>query len=738
METRYSFCRLCPGLCGIRVDVEDGRAVKVIGDKDNPSTFGYTCKKGRSLPDFHYQSQRVLHPLRKLPDGSHERIASEQALDEIAAKLKDIVDRYGPRSVALYTGTFQMMIPPAMDLAKNFFKQLGSPMIFCSGMIDQPGKPVAMALHGNWEPGAYPFDHSDVWLMIGANPLVSMWGGLSGFNPARSLKIAKEQRGLKLIVVDPRRSESAEQADLYLQIRPGEDPTFLAGIVHVIIEEGLYDKQFVADEADGLDELRAAVASFTPDYVAKRCGLPRDGVIEAARIYAAGTRGSVSAGTGPNMAGRGTLTEYLILALHTLCGRWLRAGERVFQPNALMPEKRPRAQTSAPRPGWGFGEKMRVRGLTDTAGGMPTAGLADEMLIPGEGRVRAMITMCGNPITSWPDQLRTYEALQSLELLVSVDPKRNQTAKLAHYIIPPPMSLEVPSYTRVNEGIYYYGVGNGLQKPFAQYTDAVVSPPEGSDLLHEWEFFYGLAQRLGLQLELGTGPYSAPIDMENKPETEDLYRALARGSRIPFDEVKAHVHGHVFDDESLIVGEKCEGHAPRLQIGDPTMMGELRDVAAETVEDPATSEFPFRMISRRLRDFINSSGVDIPLLTRNGTFNPAYMNPEDLEQLGLSNGDEIVIESARAQIFGIVEAAPDVRPGAVSMAHGWGDTPEHDGRFREIGSPTGRLTDNEQMYDPYHGLPRMSSIPVRIRRKESNGSAQTRTAQGAAQPVPLV
>ena len=716
-ETRYSFCRLCPATCGIRVEVENGRAVKVIGDKDNPSTYGFTCKKGRTIPEQHYNPARLLQPVRRRADGTHEPISSETALDEVAARLREIVGRHGPRSVAIYAGTFQMMVPIGQALAKNFLHKLGSPFWYCSGTIDQPGKPVAAALHGMWDAGGYPFDHSDRWMLLGANPLISMWGGLSGFNPARSLKEAKE-RGLKLIVVDPRRSECADQADIHLQIRPGEDAALLAGMVRVILNEELYDKAFVATEADGLEALRAAVAPFTPDYVAQRCDVPAEQIIAAARLLASGTRGGPSVGTGPNMSGHGTLTEYLTLVLHTLLGRWVREGEPVFQPNALLPARHPRAQAHPPTQAWGFGEKLRTRNLGTSAAGLPTAALADEILTPGPGQIKALITFCSNPVAAWPDQLKTEEALKSLDLMVSVDIKKTASSKLAHYILPPPMALEVVGSSRYNEILYWYGVGNGYQKPFAQWSDAVIAPPAGSDLLEEWEVFYGLAQRLGLQLEIPangetwlSAPY--PLDMANKPSTETLFRAWSEGSRIPMDEVMRYPHGHVFET-NLATLPKAPGHEARLQVGDPTMMQELSSLAIASPLAIASTDYPFQLICRRMRDFINSSGQDIPLLVRNGAYNPAYMHPDDLAMLGLHNGDEVFIESARARIPGIVEAEDRLRRGVVSMTHGFGDTPEHDANFRNIGSSTNRLIDNARDYDPVTGIPRMSAIAVRV------------------------
>jgi anaerobic selenocysteine-containing dehydrogenase len=213
------------------------------------------------------------------------------------------------------------------------------------------------------------------------------------------------------------------------------------------------------------------------------------------------------------MAPRGKLTEYLLLALQTLCGHWVREGEPFRNPFALMPPYEPRAQALPPAAGWGYGEKLRVRGLTDSAGGLSAAALADEILLEGEGQVRALFNLGGNPMAAWPDQLKTLRALRALELGVTLDPRLSATAKLCDYVIAPKLQFEVPGMSQPNESLWFYGVGLGYPAPYAQYAPRLVDPPEGSDVIEEWEFFYGLAQRMGLQLSLyvanSWGPRSA-------------------------------------------------------------------------------------------------------------------------------------------------------------------------------------------------------------------------------------
>lgn len=712
-EQHTAICRVCHSFCGVKVTVEDGKLTKVVGDKDNPMYFGYTCVKGRAMPQQHYQRERVLLPSKKVA-GGRDDVGSEQALDEIAATLADIIEKHGPRAVATYCATFSFPYPAGVAMAASFMKAIGSRMQFSSGSIDQPGKPVAIALHGRWHAGPQPFSESDVWLLVGANPIISKWGGIPQYNPAKRLHDALKL-GMKLIVIDPRRTECAEKAHIHLQCKPGEDPTILAGIANVIINEELYDKDFLEAEVDGFEALKEAVAKFTPDYVAKRAEVPAELLVEAARVYANGTRGMTTAGTGPNMAPRGTLTEYMVLVINTLCGRWLREGEKMPNPFVLLPKRHGKAQAEPKPPAWGFGEKLRVRGLSNNAGGLSPAALAEEITIEGEGQVRALINVGGNPMAAWPDQLKTYDAMKALELNVCLDPKLSATAKLAHYVMPTKLGMECAAMSMPNEGIWFYGLSTGYPDPYAMYQPKIVDPPKGSDMIEEWEFFYGLAQRMGLQLEFA----EQMLDMENKPTTDDLFEMMTAGSRIPLSEVKKYPHGHIFDDPSITVLPRDEDCEEKLDIGNVDMIGDLKEVIAEPVTDHAgygDETFSHRLVSRRLNDVYNSSGHDIPALVRNHSYNPAFMNPGDLEAMGLRPGDVVEISSDHASILGIVEEAEDVRPGVISMAHAWGDAPEYDHQVRFIGSNTGRLTNVEKDYDERIGMPRMSAIPVNLKK----------------------
>jgi anaerobic selenocysteine-containing dehydrogenase len=725
--TLPSICRFCHANCGILVELEDGRPVRVTGDRANPAYHGFTCAKGRQLPALHAHPARLLHSLKRAADGGFAPIASPRAIDEVAARIASIVAEHGARSVALYVGTYSGPHPATIPFAIGWLLAAGSRMVFTAATIDQPGKSIANALHGRWLAGSHVFDESDAWLLVGNNPLVSISGGIPPANPARRLREARA-RGMKLVVIDPRRTEVARFADVHLQPRPGEDPTLLAALLHVVIREGLVDREFVSDHVTGFAELTAAVAPFTPEFAAERAGVPAAEIERAARVFGGARRGCGVAGTGPNMAPHGNLTEYLLLCLNTVCGRWRRAGERIANPGALLAKAVPVAQAQAPRRAFGYGEKLRVRGLANSAAGLPTAALADEILEPGDGRIRALICVGSNPIAAWPDQHKTRRAMEALDLLVTLDMKLSATSRLADYVIAPKLSLEVPGLSLSMEALEQTYVAMGYSEPYAQYTPAVAAPPPGSDLIEEWQFFYRLAQRMGLALRLyPTRPETGvlresgsaiDVDMAREPTTDEIFDALVARSRIPLAEVKRHPHGAIFADPPIVAAPADPATAQRLDVGNAEMLRELAEVAREGARAAEVAGRPFRLVSRRMPNVYNSSGRDLAALTRGRPYNPAFLHPDDLAALGVAEGDTVRIASDHASILGVAAAAPELRRGVLSMSHAFGDAPDRDGEYREIGSTTARLVDGAREFDPYTGIPRMSAIPVSIERVE--------------------
>ncbi len=720
-DTLHGICRSCAAMCPIVIDREDGVPTRIIGDKHNPVYWGYTCIKGREMVNQVRHPDRLFSSIRREKDGSFTSISSAQAMDEVAQKLKRIIDEHGPRAVATYAGTYIFTYPATQPVSTAWMNAIGSNMMFTSNTIDQPGKSIAPALHGTWQAGPQVFDDADTWLLVGVNPIVAHSGGVPNQNPAKRLKDAVE-RGMKVIVIDPRRTECAERAFVHLQPKPGEDGAILAGMIRVILKEQLFDADFVGANVQGVEALAQAVEPYTPDYVAARAQIPAEDLVLAARTYAQAKRGGATAGTGPNMAPHGNLTEYLLLCLMSLCGRWLKAGERVPNPGVLGPSFAPRAQANAPWPAWGYGEKLRVRGFTDAACGLATSALPDEILMPGDGQVKALISIGGNPLMAWPDQNKTLKALKALDLFVCLDiQKVHNSCHLADYTIACKHSLESPAMTLPNEMLSYFGTGFGFSVPYAQYAPPAAALPEGADVVEEWEFFYGIAKRMQIALEIKVAyswtttsgePRRYRFDMENKPNTDELFEALCDGGRVPLATVKSEPQGRVFEGEDVFVAGAEPGREARLQVGDATMCAELQGIAAERQDKD--EGFPFRLISRRLHHVMNTTGRNNPRQMRKQRYNPAYMNPGDLAALGLKDGDEVRIASRYGEIPGIVEAEEGIRSGVISMSHCFGPDPENPGPVREFGSNVALLSSVEHEVDPYSGIPRMSAIPVRV------------------------
>jgi anaerobic selenocysteine-containing dehydrogenase len=714
-----SFCRICLNGCALRVEVEGGRAVRVSGDRNNPVYKGFTCVKGRAQPQLLGHPDRLRHALKRGPDGKLVPIPTTQAIEEIARRLHDIIDRYGPRSVAGYLGTFSWAAVPTAPLFNGFMDAIGSPLRFSPGTIDKPGKKIALALHGSWMAPARGFDDPDVMLLFGINPLVTFTGFPYG-NPGKWLG-ERLDSGMKLIVIDPRRSDVARRAQLHMQARPGEDVAIAAGLIRVILEEGLFDQPFVAENVTGLEELRRAVSPFSPEEVGRRADIAATDLVLAARTFASASRAYVMAGTGPNMSGVGTLIEYLLLSLQTLCGQWMRAGERVRHPGTLLPALKPKAQASPPRPAYALGDFLHVRGLGNTAAGLPTAALPDEILLDGDRRVRALLSCAGNPAGAWPDQDKAIEAMRSLDLLVQVDPWLSATARLAHYVIAPKIWLEVAGTSQGLDLLTRNGTGYGQVDAYGQYSPALVDPPEGSDLLEEWEFFYRLARSMGLELSISPQPgikgSEIRLDMNTAPTTDMLLDRLSDGSRIPLADVKKFPSGALFPDPAVHVAKKEANWTGRFELANREMLRDLAAIAAAPATSQQRAPNEFRLLCRRVMHVYNTTFVK-DALGSGRSYNPAYLHPADLKGLGITEGDAIEIRSDVAAIYGIAHADETLREGLVSMSFGFGGLPEDDQDFKRIGSNPTRLQANDRVFDPYSGQPLMTNLPVRIRRHD--------------------
>ncbi|MFK8023790.1 MAG: molybdopterin-dependent oxidoreductase, partial [Ilumatobacter sp.] len=580
---------------------------------------------------------------------------------------------------------------------------------YTSVTIDQPAKGLAGFRLGGWEAGYNSFTDSDVHMAIGYNSPVSSYaplGGLQGTNPFVVMRRRKAE-GMKLVVVDPRRTELASFADVHLQIRPGQDAVLLAGMIRIVLDEGLQDHEFCERWMSQMAELAASVEPFTLDVVAERCQLDPDDIVAATRLFAAGDRGTAGTGTGPNMAAHSSLTEHLTVVLNTILGRVNREGDLLENGLLLYPEAPHRAQVVPPRAP-AQGPPARIRNLRGYRGEMPAATLCEEIIEPGDGRIRALIVSGGNPVVAFPNQALTIEALKDLELLVVIDYRMTATAEFADYVIAPTVPLERADVPHLMD--------RWFRAPYTNYTEPVVE--RTGDVLNEWEVFWELASRLESTLPF---PGGSP-DMTTRPDTDEIIDRAYFGSRMPLDEVRSN-RRTLHLDKKLVVDPPDEGATAKFTPAPDDFVAELADVLAEGADGFGGADvaaYPFRLVSRRLKHVLNSTGTELPSLARKGITNPAYMHPGDVVDLGCGAGDLIEITSPQASIWGVVEPSDDVKRGVISMAHSWGGSSLTDEKVRDIGSPTSRLVSEHAAHDPVTGMIVSSAIPVAVSRIEED------------------
>jgi anaerobic selenocysteine-containing dehydrogenase len=709
MREAISVCRVCSGFCGLTVTVDDdGRAVKVRGDRRHPVSRGFACSKGLDIPDQTNRPDRVLRPLKRLEDGRFVELPLSDALDEIAERLNAILDEDGGRAVATFSGTNHWHNNPVSYLHEAFLAALGSPNKYTTGTIDQSAHLVTMGRMGIWAPGRRPFEDCDVSLMLGSNPLVSLGAYMAiSVDPVKRLKEAKA-RGMKLIVIDPRRSETAAHADLFLQPMPGHDAAILAALIRIILANGWHDAEFCDRYVEGLEAMRAAVAPFTAEAVAARAGIAAEQLEQAAAMFARDNRrGHAIVGTGGTMAPHSNLIDHLIETLTVICGRFLREGDRipnigVFSPPApVHAEVIPigRMWETSPQTTTGYGQLF---------GEFPSTMLPDEILTDAPGRIRALFVNGANPAACLPDQRKAVRALAALDLLVSIEPNMSATARLCSYIIPPLLQLE-------REDVLFGPRTERLlgHIPFAQWIPAAVQPPTGAELIDDWQLYWALAERLGLQLTVGphvllpagedrTGPVAMPT-------TEALLETILAGSRVPFATVRNAPLGVMCEDEAFIAPPRPEATA-RFTLAPADVLDEIATVASEDL-DAEGAGYSHRLTVRRERAMMNSLEPWRPGENRpRGA--PAYFHPEDIALLGLGEDDEIEIVSETGRLRAAVRTDAALRRGVVSISQCRGPLPGED---ESVGS-TSLLVRTDRDIETINAMPRFTAIPVNVTR----------------------
>lgn len=709
LETKVSFCRFCHTFCGIRVDTVDGRVMAVRGDPANAVSQGYTCLKGRAEPERINHPDRLISSKKKVGSTGSEHdfadIEAEVALDEIAERLMSIIDRHGPDAVAVYVGDGGHRTsaggPP---LVSAWLAGLGSKRMYTSFTIDSPSMIVAASrLFGSPLPlQLLDVDYADVAMFVGTNPVNSHFMTMPQSDPRRRLQDARA-RGMQIIVIDPRLTETGRMADIHLQVRPGEDASLLAGMIRHIIENDLVDHEYLAAHSVGFEDLTEAVAPFDLDYVARRTGVDAGDIDRAATLFATAPSGGATSGTGLHMARHQNLATQLVMTLNVLCGRYDRRGGLTYHDGALNFEL-PKMAGPMTIPPYA-GPKSRIRGIEGSFNylnffeEMPTNTLTDEILTPGMGQVKALIVHGGNPALVFADAESTRRALDEIELLVVNDLFMSATALHADYVMAVRHPFERVDVTKLMDGSFPF--------PFSQYTPALVPPPEG--VVDDWEVFWGLATRMGFRIDL------PGVDMEQKPTADELIDALYSNSRISMSEVRAHPEGAVWGERDSKVGGIVgfmSGHdAQPMRLGHPEVISELAEVLSEPVTGHGGyyehDEFAYRMITYRMKEVYCSQGQNIPSLRSRRRYNPLLMHPDAIAEIGAKVGDRVKVRSGYGEVEAIVEPSDDLAAGTVALAFGWGG-PDDDGVNVQ------HLIPDDEMYDTVTGLALQSAVPVNV------------------------
>jgi len=710
-ETHKTFCRFCHVFCGLEVDVADGEVVAVRGDRDNEVTRGYSCQKGRAEAERIHHPER-LHSARRRDGETWTDVGREQALDEVGDKIRDIVAQYGPDSVAVYTGCGGHRTSAGGPwFVRRFLQALGSTRMYTSYTIDSPSLTIA----GNrFFGGPVPcnlldVDRAECAMFVGTNPARSHQLNMVQSSPSQRIGKAKRS-GMKIIVLDPRRSDVARSADIHLQARPGEDSTVLAAMIKVILDRGLQDRKYVDAFVSGVAALHKAVSSYDLVYAQRRSGVPKELIEEAAITFATARTGGAVSGTGLHMAAHHNLSTQLVMTLNGLCGRYDRAGGMTRTDGPLghqFTEDSPPIAVGTP-------PRSRIRDISGIPGlfgayeELPTNTLADEILTPGEGQIRALIVNGGNPALVLAETQRAHKALESLDLLVVIDLFESATAKFADYVFAARHPFERPDVSKMMDAAYPF--------PFGHYTPKLVEGPD--EAIEEWQVFWGLAGRLGLPLRMGN------LTPDQEPTTDEFLDAMFRHARVPLDELRKHPSGLSFGESNMQVGgvipNMIGNPDKRLAAGHPAVIEELAQVRTERVElsDDGSgvkdSEFAFRMITYRMAEVYCTQGQNLPSLAKKRQYNPVLMNPTAMQERDLADGDSVWVENDHGRVEGIVEASNDVGVGTIAFAFGWGD-PADPRPAREKGSNVQALTSADQGYDPVTGLALQSAIPVNVR-----------------------
>ena len=750
MPTAYRTCPLCEATCGLELTLGDaGEVLKVRGDEQDVFSRGFLCPKGTSLRELHEDPDRLRVPLVKGPDGVHREAGWDEAFAEIHRRLPPLMAEHGRDAVAVYNGNPTAHNLAALLYGRLLLKALGTKNLFSASTVDQQPKQLAVAhLFGTGLSVPLPdLDRTDHLLVLGANPMASN-GSLMTAPDVRGRLRAIRARGGRIVVVDPRRTRTAQEADEHVAIRPGTDAFLLLAMVHVLVTEDLVDLGDAAPHVTGVEEVRELALGCTPEDAAERCGIEADTVRRLARDLAAADRGVVYGRIGTTTQRFGTAASWLVDVLNTLTGNLDRPGGAMFATPAAG------VGNTTGAPGRGRGARpsrhaSRVRGLPEVFGELPVAALAEEIETPGPGQVRALLTIAGNPVLSTPNAGRLDAALRTLDFMVSVDLYLNETTRHADVVLPALSPLEHSHFDLVFTVFAIRDVAN--------YSPAVVAPPPGA--LDEWETLVRL-----LGIVTGQGPDADVTAIDDVIATEAVRRAvgdehsplagrdvddvladlaprtgperlldlaLRTGPyRLTLADLEAAPHGLDLGPLKPRLPEVLRTPSGKVELAPEPLLADGRRLV-DALGEPAPSDEQMLLIGRRDLRSNNSWMHNLPVLVRGKARCTAHVHPEDAARLGLVDGAPARVTSRTGTIEVPVELTEDIRPGVVSIPHGWGHGVggARLGVAAEHAGVNSNVLADEELLEPVTGTAVLNGIPVTV---EPAGTPDAVGAAGAA------
>ncbi|MFM9136323.1 MAG: molybdopterin-dependent oxidoreductase [bacterium] len=713
MSVHYRSCNLCEAGCGLEITVEGGRIQGIRGDRSDPLSQGFICPKGVALQDITHDPDRLRRPLRRSGDG-WEEIGWDEAFDLVAARLLEIRRRDGADAVSFYLGNPITHGWAPVILIPLLLKALGTRNRYSAASVDQqPQHLLSYLLFGS--PLLLPvpdIDRTDLLIVVGGNPIVSNGSIMTAPDVRRRLRALRERQG-RLIVVDPRRTETADLADRHVPIRPGTDVFLLAAMANVLFEEGLVRPGRAGGFVDGLPAVASMVAPFTPEAVADVTGIDAEEIRSLAREFAGARRAALYARLGVCQTVYGTVAYWLVHVLNVLTGRLDEVGGWMLaEPAFDLPVIGARTTDLIGYDRW----RSRVRGIPEFSGEYPSVTMADEILTPGPGRIRAMVLVAGNPVLTVPDGRRVDEALDDLEFCVAIDYYLNESSRHADVILPPTSALERDEFDVVFGAV---SVRNQVR-----WGPRVVEPAPDSrsdadilmELLWRIEADGGHARRALLAHEarrrlmperlvdiaLRIGPWG-----------------VRHGRSLTLRKVRRHPHGMDLGALHPVLPRRLMTADRRIRLDHPVVVADWpRVTAGLAVPTPPG----LLLIGRRHLRSNNSWMHNSERLVGGGNRCTLLVNPADAEERGLLDGDVAVVTTDVGEIEADVEVTDAVAPGVVCLPHGWGHGTRSGAGWRAAAATRGPsvndITDTAR-FDPLSGNAAVTALPVTVRRADA-------------------